>query len=1576
MNGITKSKSTKLLSALLAVLMIVAMLPTTAFAWSVEEGTKCTSTYGDHYVGSDGEMFYSKPTTTAIFYNDDGSFYVKTYSSGNAKYKYMMIDGNGNQHHVYCIEGGVSFDYSDTYNSTSGKNSKYFQNLPITAQYGIMMALMYGYHEGMTSPIPGTNNDDFAFATQCIIWEYQQQLRTSPTSIASNNGIDADMYNHTIKGRPAEQCYNWILEQMSKHYVVPSFSSRNQSNAQTYTMKYDQANDNYSITLTDTNNTLADINFSASGITVTRSGNQYTFTSKNMISNAVMISAQKKTNLGMGKMLIWGCPGKQTMASGAEDPVFFYLKLNTETYGVGHIVKTSEDGKVEGIKFNISGNGVNETVTTGKNGTVDLDLLPGTYTVTEQTDDKYETQSAQTVTIVSGKTSTVTFNNTLRRGDLKVTKTSEDGLVEGMKFHLYGTSYCGLPVDEYSVTDASGMAVFDDVLIGTSYTLEEVGTPDRYIVPDDQTAAIEWNKVTNKSFDNVLKKWNLTVTKQDVETGSAQGGANLAGAKYGIYKGDELIDTYVTDADGKFTTKYYVCGTDWSIKELDSSEGYLVTPGNEQIGVSPKNYTAEYNSEAMKQYEQVKKGNIAIIKHTDDGQTQIETPEEGAEFAVYLKSAGSYDNAKDSERDYLVCDENGFAQTKDLPYGRYTVQQIKGWEGRELLKPFDVFVSENGETYRYLINNANFYSYVKVVKIDSTTGKTIPASGIGFHIYDPSGNQIQMTFTYPTVTTIDTFYTDSDGMLITPEKLEYGKGYSLVEVSAPYGYVLNSDPVYFDITEDNSTEENAVTVVIVEKENAPQMGVINVEKTGEYLASVVDTKDSKRLVYAVGGLAGSEYTVTAAEDIYTPDGTLRYSKEEVVATLVTKEDGKAVTEPLFLGRYHVVETKAPYGMILNPTVQTVELTYAGQEVEITETSTGFYNERQKVEIDLNKVMEQNEVFGVGSNGEITSVNFGLFAAEEIVAADGSSIPAGWVLEVVECDENGYAAFSTDLPVGAKTYVKEISTDKHYVLSDKEYPVVFEYAGQEVATVHIAVNDGNEIPNELIYGTIKGYKVNRETGDKISGALFGLFRADETSFTENNALLTAESGEDGVFTFENVVYGSYTVRELRPAAGYLENETVYAVTVDEDGDVVEITVVNDLIPEIGTTATIDEEKEVCATEVFTLTDTVEYKHLVPGKEYTVKGILMDKATGEPFLQNGEQITSDVTFVPEAPSGSVEVLFTFDAKLIKTDTNIVVFESLYSESKELTVHADIEDEDQTVTVIVPEIKTEASTDGKKETTIGGEITIEDIVSYHNLTPGKEYVVKGTLMNKTTGKPVTVNDEPVTAEAAFTPETRDGEVKVAFTFNSYVITETTDVVVFESLYREDVEIAVHADIEDEGQSVKVYVPEIKTTASIDGKKEITTAGKVTIEDVVSYTNLIPGTEYTIRGTLMNKATGEVFTVNGETITAEVKFTPKGRNGEVKVKFVFDASGITKSTSLVVFESLYRDDVEITTHKDIEDKDQTVTITPPPDIPKTGDTTNIPLWGALTGISLLGAGVVAFFTFRKKKEENEHER
>ena len=340
----------------------------------------------------------------------------------------------------------------------------------------------------------------------------------------------------------------------------------------------------------------------------------------------------------------------------------------------------------------------------------------------------------------------VDFSNILKRGDLKVTKTSEDGLVEGMKFHLYGTSLSGIPVDEYAVTDSTGVAIFSDILISgdTPYTLEEVETANRYVVPAAQNVTVNWNEVTNATVHNVLKKFRVTVAKTDRETGTPQGDATLAGAVYGIYDGDTLIDTYTTDSNGSFTTKYYVCGDNWTIREISPSEGYLLDETSYHVGAEATLYTVELNDTSNDVTEQVIKGRISIIKHTDDGSTQIETPEEGAEFQVYLKSAGSYDSAKDSERDTLVCDENGYAETKDLPYGIYTVHQTKGWEGREMIGDFDVYISSDGEVYRYLINNRLFESYLKVVKKDAETGKTIPLAGAGFQIYDESGNLVTM----------------------------------------------------------------------------------------------------------------------------------------------------------------------------------------------------------------------------------------------------------------------------------------------------------------------------------------------------------------------------------------------------------------------------------------------------------------------------------------------------------------------------------------------------------------------------------------------------------------------------------------------------------------------------------------------------------------------------------------------------------------------------------------------------------------------------------------------------------------
>ena len=990
MKNFAKSKGKRITAALLCAVMCIMSLPLSAFAFTAEEGKTVNAYYGDKYVSADGEMYYSPSTYQYIAYDSNGNESLHTQSAGNSRTKLMIKDSSGSRQ-IMCIESGIPYNAGGTYDSKSGTNSSYFQNLPTTAQYGIMLTSVYGWRPGKTAPISGTNEDDFSMATQVILWEYQQQLRTSPTTLKANSyGVPADTYFKGIKDRPAEKCYNWLLTQMQSHATIPSFASSKSSSATTYTLKYNQAADNYSLTLTDTNNTLSDIKFSASGITVSRSGNKYTFTSNKMIETAVSITAQKNVPGIDGNFLVWGYPGKQTMMSGAEDPVVFYLKIKTETTGVGHIVKHSEDGKVANIKFNIAGNGVNQTVTTKADGTVDIELMPGVYTVTELTEDKYEPQNVQRVTIVSGNTSTVTFSNTLKRGDLQVIKSSEDNLVEGVTFHLYGTSLSGISVDEYAVTDKNGVATFKDVLIsGTMpYTIEEVDTAIRYVVPANQTAPVKWKEVTTRNFTNILKKFTVTVTKSDREEGTAQGDATLAGAVYGIYKGETLVDKYVTNQNGQFTTKEYVCDNDWTIREITPSEGYLLDTTIHKVGAEPQLYTVEHNQTANDVNEQVIKGNIAIIKHTDDGETKIETPESGATFEIYLKTAGSYTASEEDERDIIVCDENGFGQTKDMPYGVYTVHQTSGWEGRELMKDFDVFIARNGQTYRYLINNANFESYIKVVKVDAESGKPIPYAGAGFQIYDPTGNLVTMSFTYPTPTTIDTFYTDANGCLVTPAKLEYGKGYSLVEVQAPYGYVLDSTPVYFDVTQDNATEESGVTVIKVDKPNMAQKGTITVEKTGEvfYGVSVSGSEDAEVIyqpIYEIAGLSGAVYEIRAAEDIITPDGTVRFTKGEIVDTVTTGKDGLAKSRELYLGKYEVKEIKAPYGMVLNDEIHTVELVYAGQNVSVTETATSFVNERQKVEISLKKTLETSDLFGIGQNGELKNISFGLFAAEEL-----------------------------------------------------------------------------------------------------------------------------------------------------------------------------------------------------------------------------------------------------------------------------------------------------------------------------------------------------------------------------------------------------------------------------------------------------------------------------------------------------------------------------------------------------------------------------------------------------------------
>lgn len=1281
----TKLIRNKKFTRITALLLVVAVIFGTMFSLPVSaaSGDKVTITF-DYCYDSAGNIIKFQQTTV-----NNG------YTVGTVGEELCKIFADGKE--AYCIEPGHTL-YSG--NTLTESASTVWKNLGSAKQKAINLALLYG-KPGSEKSLSGTEDQKWV-ATQLIVWEFVSGCRSTADGYKCTNtkfidGICAGGANPGVKS-----VYNAISKILANYSTVPSFASAIASKAETYEMKYSDGK--YTLMLIDSNNILSDFGSkTTSGISVSKSGNKLTLTSTSPVNDAVTFNSVKSMpSVGNTTLVPYGDASLQDVITGVEndaDPIRAYFKVKTSS-GNLKLVKTSEDGNVANIEFTVKGDGYSQTVKTNSKGEFELtDLVPGSYTVTEITDSKYETQKSQTVNVESGKTATVTFENILKKGSLEVVKTSEDNFNEGVKFHLYGTSLSGASVDLYATTDADGIAKFENILVSGDkpYTLEEVDTADRYVVPQKQTAPIEWNKVTQRSFDNVLKKWNLTVTKTDAETKTAQGNATLAGAIYGIYDNGKLVDKYTTDKNGSFTTSYYVCGDNWTLKEIKPSKGYLLDETEYHIGSEAKKYTIENNSISIGVTEDILMGKISIIKHTDDGSTKIETPEKGAEFQVYLKSAGGYSKAKETERDILTCDEYGFAETKDLPYGIYTVYQTKGWNGTEFIADFDVFISENNKTYKYLINNASLESYVKIVKVDSETGKQIPYAGAGFQIYDSNGNKVTMKYTYPNVTEIDTFYTNSDGYLITPETLPYGKGYSVVEVQAPYGYILDSTPVYFDITAENTSEENGVTIVKTEKKNTPQKGAITVEKTGEIFSNVTAvgggyTDENGNDValptiyqpeYSVSGLSGAVFEIYADENITTPDGTIRYTKDTLVDTITTGKKGTATSKQLYLGRYRVVETVAPYRTVINPEPHTVELTYSGQNEKVTNTSTSFTNDRQKVVIDLTKILEQDEKFSIGNNDEILNVSFGLYADEDLKAANGTVIPKNGLLEIITCDEKGKATFTTDLPIGSY-YVKEISTDNHYILSDKKYPVVFEYAGQDVATVHISVNDGEPIENKIIYGTIKGLKIDRETGENIAGALFGLFSITETEFTEETAIMTAESNEGGIFEFTYVPYGEYIVRELKPAEGYLPNEENYTVTISKNKEIIEITVENDKIPELGTTATIDGKKKFTANGDITIDDVVSYKHLTAGKEYTIKGVLMDKSTGKQFLVDGKEVCSKVTFTPETADGEVTVSFTFDGSVITKETEIVVFETLYREGTEIAVHADIEDENQTVTI----------------------------------------------------------------------------------------------------------------------------------------------------------------------------------------------------------------------------------------------------------------------------------------------------
>ena len=551
----------------------------------------------------------------------DELHYMNGWTSGEATWMTTLHTiGSFDGPACYCIEPGVP---RNLYRSYESYGEDYWDTFP--AEYNrtidgrtmktlLGRIMQYGYQGNLSLDWRSQNKADadklaHMMATQVLVWETVVGERDADFNHVAPGSADAvkSVYrtSHPLYSRFSAY-YDSIEASVKKHTVVPSFMDRSEEAAQTVELSWDGGR--YTATLTDTNGVLGEYAFSSaqSDMTFAVDGNDLTISAETASADGVTITAVRN-NTRQG-VLVWsdghyGPDGTMqdvvTFRDTVSDPMYAYLHLKVGSGSV-KIIKTSEDGKVSGISFTVSGNGTEQTVTTNADGEMQLDdLRPGVYTVTEQSNDRYEPQEVRQVTVISGQVATVAFHNMLKRGSLEVVKTAEDGLNEGVKFHLTGTSLAGLSVDEYAVTGSNGKAVFSNVLIGTDYILSEVDTGIRYVVPEDQTTAVEWTTVTQAEVRNVLKKWSATVTKWDAETGLPQGDAILAGAVYGVFKGEELVDTYITDESGQFTTTDYVCGDDWTIRELSPSEGYLLDDTVYPVGAEPQHYTAEHNPIAL-----------------------------------------------------------------------------------------------------------------------------------------------------------------------------------------------------------------------------------------------------------------------------------------------------------------------------------------------------------------------------------------------------------------------------------------------------------------------------------------------------------------------------------------------------------------------------------------------------------------------------------------------------------------------------------------------------------------------------------------------------------------------------------------------------------------------------------------------------------------------------------------------------------------------------------------------------------------------------------------------------------------
>lgn len=1204
---------------------------------------------------------------------------------------------------------------------------------------------------------------------------------------------------------------------------------------------------------------------------------------------------------------------------------------------------------------------------------------------------------------------------------------------------------------------------------GDSVTLyfKETKAPKGFLINDEvRSITLDSEDSYTETISDMPGNDPITLLlKKQTADGHGSGDTRLEGAEYTVKYYDILsdIDPAIAGNEAKYTwifrtnergyiflaDNYLVTGSDGLVKDISgmytlplgtitlqetkAPEGYLLNDtvyvaqtvldsGNNTVRTT--NLPTDDNAAQETPYE----GTISIQKFL--GGSTVKTSEPDAEFEIYLTSAGSYDAAPEESRQTITTDANGYAITKRLPYGTYTVHQTKGNNKYYFVDDMEITISENNANYHKILEDSPIEFYIKMVKKDADTGNTVNVAGTTFELYDENGSKISFnTMTSSGMQTIDSFTTDENGCVYTTEKLLKGN-YTLVETKAPNGYVLDSTPVQFTVSENRYTADGGAEFILVEKSDKAVTGQLTVTKVGEvldeYKGGLYVNPDEKGFTYREGSLSGAKFEVYAAEDIYTADNqkdtagnrNKHYSKGELVTTLVTGTDGKATATNLPLGKYKVVEVEAPDGFVLNPDEQVVTLVYVDDKTPVVNEALTFSNDRQKVELSVSKLDSE-------TRKPVAGAEFGLYAAKDIVNADGKVIVSKDTLfEKSVSDSNGLIQFVKDYPLGSY-YAKEIKAPAGYASNDEVIDFTAAYQGQNVKSVKLSAEFLNS-PTHFEFT-----KTDITNGSELTGATLTVLDKN------GNVVDTWTSDAREAHVIKRLVVGeTYTLREEYAPYGYLK-ATDIQFTVKDTGEVQHVNMKDEVARgsivvtkdgEIVSDATI--RKEYWNNFVFNF-----LKRNLSGVTFDVyakEDILSVDGLNTVYYKAGDKISTIVTDeqgiarIDNLPCGKYYLIETKTIDGFILDNTPIEADISYIDQNTNVVYAGMNVTNERQKVQISVIKTDSETKKVLEGAVFGLFTKEDIVN----ADGKVIVNADTQIEKA----VTGKDGKVT----FTSDLPLGQYYVKELEAPAGYVKSDKVIDVDATYKGDNVKVIELEAAFENIPIKVEF----SKTDITGEKELPGAklsvidseGKI-VESWISEAGKshvierLPVGKYTLREesapygykvavdvtfeitetseiqkVIMKdeQAVGRIIINKTDSVTGSpiegVVFEIRDKDGKVLDTLTTDKNGYAESKLLPICtynkDGSYKEDIHYTvietkatngyildeTSYDVVLKysdnapvciEETVklTNTPKPDIPKTGDTGNVYRYALLALISL--AVMVSLVMAKKSRNQ-----